>query len=151
MFDPSKWFGRAPYQQVGDTDDPIIEVDQISFTSSCSSGEHEGYVTARDTTKNRVNGDSVNDLISFEEDLNLPGEKFKFKFKKKNRKNNSKIPRNFRRKFTALPRQPIIVDTELPTTIRIPKSQRKRDRSKFNILVYGVRSGRGEVSTADFE
>ncbi|CCD31149.1 Rubicon Homology domain-containing protein [Caenorhabditis elegans] len=73
MFDPSKWFGRAPYQQVGDTDDPIIEVDQISFTSSCSSGEHEGYVTARDTTKNRVNGDSVNDLISFEEDLNLPG------------------------------------------------------------------------------
>ncbi|EGT36207.1 hypothetical protein CAEBREN_05975 [Caenorhabditis brenneri] len=76
MFDPSKWFGRAPYQQVGDDADEHIEVDQISFTSSCSSGEHEGYVTARDTTANKeIAGSDApsNDLISFMDDLNLPG------------------------------------------------------------------------------
>ncbi|CAP32120.2 Protein CBG13311 [Caenorhabditis briggsae] len=75
MFDPSKWFGRAPYQQVGgDSDD--IEVDQISFTSSCSSGEHEGYVTAMDTTSHREEGRfqlSSTDLISFADELNVPG------------------------------------------------------------------------------
>uniref|UniRef100_A0A1I7SXG7 DUF4206 domain-containing protein n=1 Tax=Caenorhabditis tropicalis TaxID=1561998 RepID=A0A1I7SXG7_9PELO len=75
MFDPSKWFGRAPYQQVGNDADEQIEVDQISFTSSCSSGEHEGYVTAQDTTTNMEfirTEVSTNDLISFE-DFNLPG------------------------------------------------------------------------------
>ncbi|KAF1761938.1 hypothetical protein GCK72_010197 [Caenorhabditis remanei] len=76
MFDPSKWFGRAPYQQVGGDTDDTIEVDQISFTSSCSSGEHEGHITAKDTTTNREIGRlnmSSNDLITFDDDLNMPG------------------------------------------------------------------------------
>ncbi|CAI2349024.1 unnamed protein product [Caenorhabditis sp. 36 PRJEB53466] len=74
MFDPMKWFGRGPYQQVGDSDDQI-EVDQISFTSSCSSGEHEGYVTPKDTpTAPGRPLDPPNDLISFEDtDVMIPG------------------------------------------------------------------------------
>uniref|UniRef100_A0A8R1DLP2 DUF4206 domain-containing protein n=1 Tax=Caenorhabditis japonica TaxID=281687 RepID=A0A8R1DLP2_CAEJA len=75
MFDPMKWFGRGPYQQVGeDENDDHIEVDQISFTSSCSSGDNDGYVTARTSTLLEKREEQLKDLISFDDgDIMAPG------------------------------------------------------------------------------
>lgn len=73
MFDPTKWFARG-YQQVGDSEEqPIIEVDQISFTSTCSSDgeDNEGFVTARESNATLELPLEQGDLISF--DTDVPG------------------------------------------------------------------------------
>ncbi|CAB3403567.1 unnamed protein product [Caenorhabditis bovis] len=59
-----KWFGRTIYTQVNGTEqDDQIDVDQISFTSSCSSGENQKF---EPTPTCLPSPDKQPDLISFD-------------------------------------------------------------------------------------